>query len=67
MAVKAIDQCVSDNFALYLGDSVELLKALRDESIHYAIFSPPFASLYTYSNSERDLGNCRSRAEFLLH
>jgi hypothetical protein len=67
VAVKAIDQCVSDNFALYLGDSVELLKALRDESIHYAIFSPPFASLYTYSNSERDLGNCRSRAEFLLH
>ena len=67
MAVNAIDQHVTDAAALYLGDSVELLKALPSESIHYAIFSPPFASLYTYSNSERDLGNCRSRAEFLAH
>lgn len=67
MALKVVDQRVSDQFALYLGDSVEILKGLPDESVHYAIYSPPFASLYTYSNSERDLGNCRSRAEFLLH
>ena len=67
MALKVTDQCVSDQFALYLGDSVEILQGIPDESIHYAIFSPPFASLYVYSNSDRDLGNCRSRGEFLLH
>ena len=52
---------------MYHGDSVEVLAALPSESVHYIIFSPPFASLYTYSNSERDLGNCRSREEFHEH
>lgn len=58
------DQCVTDKFALYNGDSCEVLTELPDESVHYIIYSPPFASLYTYSNSERDLGNCRTRSEF---
>lgn len=42
----------------------EVLKGIPENSIHYEIFSPPFASLYTYSNSERDLGNCRTTTEF---
>jgi len=67
MALKALDQHITDNAALYLGDAVEILAALPDESLDYMIFSPPFASLYTYSNSDRDLGNCKSRAEFLRH
>lgn len=49
---------------LYNGDSCEVLKGLPDNSIHFEIYSPPFANLYTYSNSERDLGNCRNDEEF---
>lgn len=51
-------------FVLYNGDSCEIMKAIPDNSIHYSIFSPPFAQLYVYSNSTRDLGNCRSTTEF---
>jgi DNA modification methylase len=52
---------------LYNGDSCEILKGLPDNSIGYSIFSPPFSSLYTYSNSERDLGNCKSDDDFYIH
>lgn len=62
IGVKA--QTITDRYALYNGDSCELLKGLPTDSIHYEIYSPPFASLYTYSNSERDLGNCRTHSEF---
>ncbi len=65
--MKCIDSCITDRFALYNGDSCEILTDIPDDSVHYEIFSPPFASLYTYSNSERDLGNCRSDDEFLEH
>jgi DNA modification methylase len=58
------DQAITDKYALYNGDSCEVLKEIPDNSIHFEIYSPPFASLYTYSNSERDLGNCRSQTEF---
>lgn len=57
-------QYIDDDCALYNGDSCEVLTEIPDNSIHYIIYSPPFASLYTYSNSERDLGNCRTRSEF---
>ncbi len=56
-----------DDWQMYLGDCVESLKDIQDGSIHYSIFSPPFASLYTYSNSDRDMGNCKTRAEFYAH
>ena len=62
IGVKA--QTITDRYALYNGDSCELLKGFPTDSIHYEIYSPPFASLYTYSNSERDLGNCRTHSEF---
>ena len=62
--IGVIDQAIGENYALYNGDSCEVLKGIPENSIHYEIFSPPFASLYTYSNSERDLGNCRTTAEF---
>lgn len=62
--INIINQAISDRFALYNGDSAEILKGIPSNSIHYSIFSPPFASLYTYSNSERDLGNCRTTTEF---
>lgn len=63
----ALDQEVTENYALYNGDNIELIKELPDNSVHYSMFSPPFASLYTYSNSERDMGNCESDLEFHEH
>lgn len=65
--MKVLDQVIKEQYAAYNGDSCEVLKGLPDESIHYSIFSPPFASLYTYSASNRDMGNCRSRSEFYDH
>lgn len=62
--INVIDQAITDRYALYNGDSAEILRGIPNNSIHYSIFSPPFASLYTYSNSERDLGNCRTTTEF---
>lgn len=59
-----MNQCIDDRMALYNGDSAEILKGLPDNSVHFEIYSPPFASLYTYSNSERDLGNCKTFNEF---
>ena len=65
--MNCIEQVVTDNYALYHGDAVEVLQGLPDQSIGYSIFSPPFASLYTYSNSPRDMGNVRNDAEFFEH
>lgn len=61
------DQFIHDQFAMYCGDSTEVLKGIPDDTIHYSITSIPFASLYTYSNSERDLGNSRNYEEFKNH
>ena len=65
--MKVLDQAIGDRFALYHGDCTDVLRGLLDDSAHYSIFSPPFASLYTYSASARDLGNCRDSAEFFAH
>jgi len=62
-----LNQTTSDNWAMYQGDCIEVLQGIPDNSIGFSIFSPPFASLYVYSNSERDLGNCRPDDEFLTH
>lgn len=61
------NQVVTDKYALYHGDSCEIIKGIPDNSIHYTIFSPPFSSLYTYSNSDRDMGNSHSDEEFYEH
>ena len=55
------------DWRLMLGDSAERMGELADSSIGLSVYSPPFASLYTYSNSERDLGNSRTVAEFFQH
>jgi DNA methylase len=55
-------------WTMHLGDCVEVLAhEVPADSIHYSVFSPPFASLYTYSASPRDMGNCRNHAEFFEH
>lgn len=65
--MNCIDQVVTDRYTAVHGDCVEVLQGLPDACIGYSIFSPPFASLYTYSNSPRDMGNVRDDAEFFEH
>lgn len=65
--MKVINQAHGERFAIYNADCVEALRGLPDSSVHYSIFSPPFASLYTYSASPRDIGNSRDYAEFTEH
>lgn len=65
--MNILNQSVKERSALYNGDSCEVLKGIPDNSIHYTLFSPPFSSLYTYSNSDRDMGNCRGDDEFAKH
>jgi DNA modification methylase len=61
------DYSSGTNWKLYLGDSVEVMRNIKNESIDYTIFSPPFEDLYTYTNSERDIGNCKNEKEFKQH
>lgn len=65
--MSVINQHIGDNYAAYHGDCIEVVRGLPDESVGYTVFSPPFASLYTYSASPRDMGNCRDSAEFFQH
>lgn len=65
--MDVLNQEINEKFSLYNGDSVEVLKGIPNNSIHYSIFSPPFASLYTYSNSDRDMGNSKTDDEFYEH
>jgi DNA modification methylase len=65
--MKIINQHIARDFALYHADAVEVARALPDNSLDYVLYSPPFASLYVYSNSDRDFGNSRSMAEFWKH
>ena len=65
--VGILNQEINDKFTMINGDCCEVLQGIPSDSIHYSIFSPPFASLYTYSASDRDLGNCASYEEFFEH
>lgn len=62
--VNVIDQVIEHDFALYHADTIEVAKGIPDNSIGFSVFSPPFESLYTYSNSDRDMGNSKSSGEF---
>lgn len=65
--MDVLNQVVANKYAVYHGDSVEITKNIPDNSIHYTLFSPPFSSLYTYSNSDRDMGNTKNDEEFYTH
>jgi hypothetical protein len=65
--MNTLNQQHGNGWVIYHGDCIETLRNLPADSIHYSIFSPPFASLYTYSNSERDMGNCASDQTFMDH
>ena len=61
------NQVLTDRYGLYLGDCLDVMGQLPDGSVHLSVYSPPFAGLYHYSSSPRDLSNCRSYDEFIEH
>ena len=70
--MAAVGSVITDNYALYHGDSCEVLPMFGDDTVHLSVYSPPFATeiggcLYHYSSSERDLSNCRDYDEFFEH
>lgn len=65
--MKIIDQYSTDRYTLINGDTTEVIRGVPDNSIGLIVYSPPFSSLYTYSNSDRDLGNSRNDDEFFTH
>ena len=65
MAVN--DQRITDQFAIYNGDCVEVMQSIPDERVHLSVYSPPFGGLYHYSSDDRDLSNCSGYEEFFAH
>lgn len=61
------DQQITDRYAIYCGDCVEVMQSMRDECVHLSIYSPPFGGLYHYSSSDRDLSNARDYPTFFEH
>lgn len=59
------DQIVTEDYAIYNSDCMEVLPTLKDKSIDLSVYSPPFAGLYNYSSSERDFSNCETSEQFL--
>lgn len=66
-SVKVLDQKQGEGWAIYNADCVEMMRGLKEGSMDYSIFSPPFASLYTFSDSERDVSNNSDDAVFWKH
>ncbi len=65
MENKVKDQLLTDNYALYNGDCMDVLTTLEEESVDLSVYSPPFAGLYNYSSSEKDFSNCNTKEEFI--
>lgn len=61
------DQKITDKYAIYCGDCIEVMKSLPDSSMHLSVYSPPFGGLYHYSSSEKDLSNCKDYTQFFEH
>lgn len=62
-----LDPVITDQYALYPGDCIDVMEQFPSGSIHLTLYSPPFAGLYQYSSDERDLSNCRDYNEFFAH
>jgi len=65
--MSIINEIHADRYSIYNGDCCEVVPSLPADSIDLSVYSPPFSSLYIYSDSERDMGNCASDAEFMEH
>lgn len=61
------DEAKGEGWALLLGDSIKRIREIESRTVGLSVFSPPFASLYTYSASERDLGNSKNYEQFFEH
>lgn len=62
-----IHQTITDRYALYNADCIEVMKSLPSDKVDMSVYSPPFCGLYNYSSDERDLSNCKSYSEFFEH
>lgn len=67
MNMNCIAQESGKNWTAYHGDCCEVIKGIPDNSIDFCVHSPPFSTLYVYSDSEADMGNCADNAEFMMH
>lgn len=65
--VRCLNEAHGDDWSLYHGDCVDVLRQFPDKSVGFSVFSPPFSNLFTYSDSESDMGNCQDDAEFFRH
>jgi len=65
--MAVIDQKITEHYAIYNGDCMEVMQSMPDKSIHLSVYSPPFGGLYNYSSSERDLSNCKDYDQFFEH
>lgn len=65
--MAVLDQQITDRYAVWNGDCMEVMPTLPEGSVHLSVYSPPFAGLYRYSSSERDLSNSRDYDEFMVH
>jgi DNA modification methylase len=60
-------QKITEDYAIYNGDCIEVLSGMKDNSIDMSVYSPPFSGLYNYSSSDEDMSNCKNDDEFLRH
>lgn len=65
--MAVLDQEITDRYAIYNGDAIEVMATLPKGCVHLSIYSPPFGGLYHYSSSERDLSNCKDYKQFFVH
>ena len=65
--MACFDQLITDSFAIYNGDCMDVMRTLPDASVHLSIYSPPFAGLYQYSSDPADMSNCKDYREFMEH
>lgn len=61
------DVAYGEGWELHNADCIDMVSEIKSETIDFTVFSPPFASLYTYSNSDRDMGNSKNHGEFFAH
>lgn len=65
--MAVLNQILTEQYALYNGDCVEVMASLPSGCVHLSVYSPPFGGLYHYSSDERDISNCKDYAEFFEH
>ena len=65
--VRCLGEIHGESYGAYWGDCIDVMRQLPDRSVGFSVYSPPFGSLFTYSDSECDIGNNMTEAEFKQH